>query len=117
MTRLARRLTSISAKNRQRALLVTTARVRPSLADAGGEGRFRAGADSDVVGQVHPTNLAGGVDQEFRGSRDVFAFRAAFGMQHSVLTNGFSRRIGENWEGIAAGLAELLRFGGRIDGD
>jgi len=81
------------------------------------EGRFRAGADTDVVGEVLPSDGAGGVDEEFGGARDVLAVGAGLRVQDSVLTDGLSPGVGENGERIAAGLAEPLGVGGRVDRD
>lgn len=81
------------------------------------EDGFRPGAHSDVIGQVRPSDLAGGIDDELGGARDVFTISAAVGVEHAVPANGFCLGVGEKRKRIAAGLAELLRFGGCIDAD
>ena len=41
------------------------------------QNRFWPGTHTDIIRQVHPTNRAGRIHEEFRGARDVFAFCAA----------------------------------------
>jgi hypothetical protein len=72
------------------------------------QNRFWPGTHTDIIRQVHPTNRAGRIHEEFRGARDVFAFCAALGMQHSVPTDRLSLGIGKKWKSIVSGLAELL---------
>ena len=70
--------------------------------------RFRPGTHTDIIRQVYPTDCAGGINDEFRRPCDVFTFFTALSMQHSVLTDRLSLGVGENWERIPSGLAELL---------
>ena len=72
------------------------------------QNRFWPGTHTDIIRQVHPTNHAGRINEEFRGSRDVSTFFTAPGMQHSVPTDRLSLGIGKKWERIRSGLAELL---------
>ena len=72
------------------------------------QNRFWPGTHTDIIRQVHPTNRAGRINQEFRRPRDVFIFCAALGMQHSVPTDRLSLGIGKKWKSIVSGLAELL---------
>jgi hypothetical protein len=81
------------------------------------QNRFRPGTHTDIICQIFPTNGACSIHDELRGPRDVFAFFAAFGMQHPVATDGVSFGVGKKREGIPAGLTELLRFSGRIHAD
>ena len=76
-----------------------------------------AGADSQVVRQVHPADDACGVDEELGRASDVAAILARFGVQDSVAANHFSIRIGKKRICVSAGLAEVVRFLGRIDAD
>jgi len=55
----------------------------------------------DVFRQIHPTNRAGGIDQKFRWTRNVFVLRPGARMQHAVTPNHFSLRIGQQRKGIA----------------
>lgn len=72
------------------------------------QNRFWPGTYTDIVRQVHPTNRAGRVDEELPGPCDVFSRFAGLGMQNSVPADRLSLGIGKKWEGIPAGLAELL---------
>ena len=72
------------------------------------ENRLRSGSHPDIIGQVHPPDRAGRVNEEFGGPRDVFASFSALRMQHSITPNRLGLRIGEKGKRVAAGLAELL---------
>ena len=73
-----------------------------------GEGGFRPCAHADVVGQVNPADCAGGIDEEFGGSRDVVTRDTGFGMEYSVLANRLSVGVRKEWKRIPSRLAELL---------
>ena len=76
-----------------------------------------AGAYSQVIRQVHPADDSRGVHEKFGRPRDIAAILARFGVQDSVAANHFSIRIGQKRICVSAGLAEVVRFLGRIDAD
>jgi hypothetical protein len=71
------------------------------------ESDFWTGADSQVIGQIHPADHARGIDEEFGRPGDIVAIFAAFGVQDAVAANHFSFGIRKKRIRISAGMAEL----------
>ena len=63
-----------------------------------------AGPDGEALGQVHPADRTGRVDQEFGGAGDVTALRSATLVQEIVTPDHLGVRVGQ--EGICE--AQLL---------
>ena len=82
-----------------------------------GEQLIGAGADANVFGEVFPTDLAGGIDQKFRGAGDVVSFRAAARVQEMVAPDHFRVDVRKNREGVSGLLAKGAGHFGRIDAD
>jgi hypothetical protein len=72
---------------------------------------------SYVISQVHPTDRARGVYQKLGRARDILPVFAGLRVQNAVPANDLCIWIGEEWEAIPSGLAELLRLGWRIHAD
>jgi hypothetical protein len=79
--------------------------------------QLRTGADSQIVGQIHPADNSSGVDKKFSRASDIAAILAGFGVQNSVAANHFRRGIGQERIGVPSGMAKLARFIGGIDTD
>jgi hypothetical protein len=92
-------------------------RLRARLAQNRFQHKLRAGANSEIVGQVHPADNSSGVDEKFSRSSNVAAVLAGFGVQNSVAANHLRRRIGQERISVSSGAAELVRLLGRIDTD
>ena len=75
------------------------------------------GADSEVIGEIDPSDDARGIDQEFGGAGDVVAVDAGTFVEHIVAANDFRVGIGEKRIGVAGFMAEIMGLGGRIDAD
>ena len=84
------------------------------LAVGGGEGveglqhLFGAGADAKIFGEIEPADFSGGIDEKFGGAGDVGAVFAAVGMNEIPAADDVVFGVGENREGVASGLAEML---------
>jgi hypothetical protein len=76
---------------------------------------LRPRPNPQVLSQIHPADHPTVVHKKFSWPRDVFAVFSAAYVQHSVLTDYLRFRIGEEWEAISPGLAELLGLFWRID--
>jgi len=75
------------------------------------------GADSEVIGEIDPSDGARGIDEEFGGAGDVVAVDAGTFVEHIVAANDFRVGIGEKRIGVAGFMAEIMGLGGRIDAD
>ena len=78
---------------------------------------FRPRPDTNVIGEVHPTDRSAGIDQKFCRSRNVFVIFPAVRMQNAVPADHLRVGIREEREAISLRLAELSRLLGGIDTD
>ena len=84
-------------------LAVRSSRCVEGLQDLQG-----AGADANILGEIHPADLSGGVDQKFGGARDIGAVDAGVRMDEVPPADDVVFGVGENRESVASGLAEVL---------
>lgn len=75
---------------------------------------FGAGADEDIVGKLHPADLARRVENEFRGARDVFPVRAHLGMDQIPAADQLVVVVAKNQERIARDFPQVFGFFRRI---
>ena len=78
---------------------------------------IRLRADANVLGEVHPADNAGSINQELGRPRNVGMARSAFGVQQVVAADGLCFRIREKRKGIACTLAELSRLFNAVNAD
>lgn len=78
------------------------------------QNHFRPCAHSQIFGQIHPTDISGGVHQKLSGPGNVSPAFATLRVEYAVPANNFRCWIGEEREAISLGLAELLRLSGRV---
>ena len=67
-----------------------------------------AGADANILGEIHPAYISGCVDQKFGGARDIGAVDAGVGMDEVPAADNVIVGVRENRESIASGLAQML---------
>jgi hypothetical protein len=63
------------------------------------------GADADVIGQVHPTDNPGRIDQKLRRARNVLPAGTTPSVQQVVSANHLGRRIRQKSVGVSLFLA------------
>jgi hypothetical protein len=71
---------------------------------------FRAGADEIVVGELHPADFSGGIEDEFGGAGDVCAAFAAVGVDKVPAADESVLVVAEEQEGISGVFPKALRF-------
>jgi hypothetical protein len=74
-----------------------------------------AGADANILGEIHPADLSGGVDQKLGRSRNIGAVDAGVGVDEVPPVDDVVFSIGENRESVARGLAEMLGLLRRVN--
>jgi len=74
-----------------------------------------AGADANILGEIHPADLSGGVDQKLGRSGNIGAVDAGVGMDEVPAANNVVFGIGENRESVTCGLAEMLGILRRVN--
>jgi hypothetical protein len=67
-----------------------------------------AGADANILGEIHPADISGGVDQKFGGARDIGAVDAGVGMDEVPAADDIVFGVRENRESVTGGLAQML---------
>ena len=77
----------------------------------------RTRANGDALRQIHPTDGARGVDEEFGGTRDVRAVRSAAFVQEVVTLDHFGLRVAEERIGETELLRVLPRDVRRVNAD
>jgi hypothetical protein len=75
------------------------------------------GADAKVIGEINPTDCAGGIHEELRRARYVVALHAGASVEEIVAADCFGVRVGKESVGVAGFAAEVLGFRWRIDTD
>lgn len=75
------------------------------------------GADAKVIGEINPTDGAGGIHEELRRARYVVALDAGASVEEIVAADCFGVRVGKESVGVAGLAAEVLRFRWRVDAD
>jgi hypothetical protein len=75
------------------------------------------GADTKVIGEIDPTDCAGGVDEEFRRSRYVVGVDAGALVEEVVAADYFGIGIRKKRVCVSGFTAEILRLRWRIDAD
>ena len=83
----------------------------------GPQNLLRPCPDCSVPGQVPPGDGSIAIEQEFRRSRDVFAFRSGAVVKQVILTDHFRFGIRKEWKGITHLATMTLAYLGRIDTD
>jgi hypothetical protein len=85
---------------------------------AGGLEHFvGTGADAKVVGEIDPTDCAGGVDEELRRAGDIVALHAGALVEQVVAADCFGIGIREKRVRVTGFAAKVLRFRWRVDAD
>jgi hypothetical protein len=69
---------------------------------------FGAGADAKVFGEIFPADFTIRIDEKFGGAGDVGAVDARVGVNKVPAADDFVFGVGENREGVASGLAEMV---------
>jgi len=73
------------------------------------ENLLRPRADAQILGQVHPADRSGRIDQKFSGARNLASVRAAFVVEQVKAANGVKLFVGEERVGVALLPAVLPR--------
>jgi hypothetical protein len=89
--------------------------VRSSHAVKGLQDLQGAGADANILGEIHPADLSGGVDQKLSWSGNIGAVDAGVGMYEVPTADDVFFGVGENRESVAGGLAEMLGLLRRVN--
>jgi hypothetical protein len=81
------------------------------------ENLFWARANAQILGQVHPANRPGRIDQKFSGPRNVASVRAALVVEQVKAANGVKLFVGEEGVGVALLLTKIPGDWGRVHAD
>jgi hypothetical protein len=73
--------------------------------------------DGDALGQIHPLNRAGRINQELGRPGNVSPFQPAVGMEKIIAANHFCLGIGQNGKAKAQFLAKPPTCFRRVDAD
>jgi hypothetical protein len=81
------------------------------------EDLLRARANAQILGQVHPADRPGRIDQEFAGPRNVASMRAALVVEQVKTANGVKLFVGEERVRVALLLTKIPGDWGRVHAD
>ena len=77
----------------------------------------RSWPHADIFGEVFPKHRSQAIDQKLRRAGNIGSIGTAAGMQQFVMSNYFSLRIGEKYEGVASFAAKIFRYLRSINAD